>query len=74
MSKDLKILEFDIEILSVPYTIGVSRNLESDDFFIVPHLKKRTTINRTKSDLNFAYDPLGFLARVNIIGNGICAN
>lgn len=55
MSKDLKILEFDIEILSVPYTIGVSRNLESDVFFI-PHLKKRTTINRTKSDLNFAYD------------------
>lgn len=55
MSKDLKILEFDIEIISVPYTIGVSRNLESDGFF-VPHLKKRTTINRTKSDLNFAYD------------------
>lgn len=33
MSKDLKILEFDIEILSVPYTIGGSRNLESDVFF-----------------------------------------
>lgn len=50
MSKELKILEFDIEIISVPYTIGVSRNLESDGFFCSASQEKN------KNQMNFAYD------------------
>ncbi|VDI56725.1 Hypothetical predicted protein [Mytilus galloprovincialis] len=69
LSEDLKNLDFSDDCLPVQRSLGVSWNLQSDNFtFQVSLDNKPYTRRGVLSVINGLYDPLGFAAPVTIAG------
>ncbi|XP_052063923.1 uncharacterized protein LOC127703909 [Mytilus californianus] len=69
LSEDLKNLDFSDDCLPVQRSLGVSWNLQSDNFtFQVSLDNKPFTRRGVLSVINGLYDPLGFAAPVTIAG------
>lgn len=75
LAKDMKDLEFGIDLLPSQRSLGLNWNLETDAFFFEVMMQDKPFTRRgVLSCINSIFDPLGFAAPVIIEGKSILRN